>query len=79
VLETNRIYCGDCLDLMNMIDDKSIDMIICDLPYGITKNKWDAVIPIDQLWKQYERIIKDAGAIVLTAVQPFASMLIMSN
>jgi len=70
---------GDCLELMKLIPDKSIDAIICDLPYGTTQNKWDNVIPFDLLWKQYERIIKDNGAIVLTASQPFTSALIMSN
>ena len=58
---------GDCLELMNEISDGSIDMILCDLPYGTTRNKWDAVIPFDQLWNLYERIIKENGAIVLTA------------
>jgi len=65
---------------MNDIDDKSIDMILCDLPYGTTaRNKWDVIIPFDMLWEQYERIIKDNGAIVLTSQQPFTSKLIMSN
>ena len=70
---------GDCLELMKDIPDKSIDAIICDLPYGITSCKWDTIIPFDKLWEQYERIIKDNGAIVLTATNPFASALIMSN
>jgi len=61
------------------IPDKSIDMILCDLPYGTTACKWDSVIPLGLLWKQYKRIIKDNGAIVLTASQPFTSALIMSN
>lgn len=64
---------------MKHIDDKSIDMILCDLPYGMTTCKWDSVIPFDQLWTQYERIIKDKGAIVLTASQPFTSALVMSK
>jgi site-specific DNA-methyltransferase (adenine-specific) len=75
----NRIYQRDCLEGMAIIPDKSIDMILCDLPYGTTACKWDTVIPFDKLWEQYERIIKDNGAIVLTAVQPFTSALIMSN
>lgn len=80
MLEQNKIYLGDCLDLMKEIDDKSISAIICDLPYGVTnKNKWDIVIPFNKLWEQYERIIKDDGAIVLTSQQPFTSALIMSN
>jgi site-specific DNA-methyltransferase (adenine-specific) len=64
---------------MDRIPDKSIDMILCDLPYGTTQCKWDTIIPFAPLWKQYERIIKDNGAIVLTASQPFTSSLIMSN
>ena len=64
---------------MCLIPDKSIDMILCDLPYGTTECKWDGIIPFDKLWEQYERIIKDAGAIVLTATQPFTSNLVLSN
>jgi len=79
MLEINKIHQGDCLELMKEIEDKSIDMILCDLPYGITSCKWDAIIPFDKLWKQYKRIIKDNGAIVLTSSQPFTSTLIMSN
>lgn len=75
----NEVYHGDCLELMNRIGDKSIDMICCDLPYGTTRNRWDSIIPFDQLWKQYERIIKDNGAIVLTASQPFTAQLVLSN
>lgn len=76
----NRVIHGDCLEWLPQIEDKSIDMILCDLPYGVTKrNKWDSVIPLDLLWKEYKRIIKDNGAIVLTAIQPFASALVMSN
>ena len=70
---------GDCLELMKNIPDKSIDMILCDLPYGTTACKWDSIIPFDKLWEQYERIIKDNGAIILTASQPFTSALTMSN
>ncbi len=70
---------GDCLEKMNDIPDKSIDMILCDLPYGTTACKWDVVIPFEPLWEQYKRIIKDRGAIVLFASQPFASALVMSN
>lgn len=75
----NQIILGDCLEIMNNIPSKSVDMILCDLPYGTTQNKWDAIIPFDQLWAQYERIIKDDGSIVLTAAQPFTSALVMSN
>ena len=70
---------GDCLELMKDIPDKSIDMILCDLPYGTTKNKWDSVIPFEPLWKQYNRIIKDNGVIVLFSQQPFTAQLILSN
>jgi len=80
MLETNKIHQGDCLELMKQIEDKSIDMILCDLPYGITnRNKWDNVIDLKELWKEYLRIIKEKGLIVLTAVQPFTSILINSN
>lgn len=65
---------------MNKIPDKSVDMILCDLPYGTTaRNKWDIIIPFDELWDQYKRVVKDNGAIVLTAVKPFSAQLIMSN
>lgn len=70
---------GDCLEVMKTIQDKSIDMILCDLPYGTTACKWDTVIPFEPLWEQYKRIIKDNGAIVLTTSQPFTSALVMSN
>lgn len=70
---------GDCLELMKNIPNGSIDMILCDLPYGTTNLKWDTIIPFDKLWEQYERLIKPNGAIVLTASQPFTSMLVMSN
>lgn len=71
---------GDCLELMKDIPDKSIDLILCDLPYGTTsKNKWDSVIPFDGLWKAYNRIIKDNGAILLFGQPPFSSELIVSN
>jgi site-specific DNA-methyltransferase (adenine-specific) len=79
MLELNKIYHADCLDLMREIPDKSIDMILCDLPYGTTACNWDVVIPFEPLWGQYERIIKDNGAIVLTASQPFTSILVLSN
>ena len=79
LLELNQIYQGDCLEVMQDIDDKSIDMILCDLPYGTTACKWDNVIPFEPLWTQYKRIIKDNGAIALTASQPFTTDLINSN
>jgi len=79
MLEKNRIYQGNCLEIMKKIDDKSIDMILCDLPYGITKCKWDEIIPLDELWARYNRIIKDNGAIVLFGSEPFSSYLRLSN
>ena len=78
-MKLNKIYQGDCLEVMKSIPDKSIDMILCDLPYGTTACKWDTIIPFEPLWEQYKRIIKDNGAIVLTASQPFTSALVMSN
>lgn len=79
MIELNKIYNEDCLEGMKQIPDKSVDMILCDLPYGTTACKWDEIIPFDALWGQYKRIIKDNGAIVLTASQPFTSALVMSN
>ena len=78
-LDVNKIHHGDCLELMNGIEDKSIDMVLCDLPYGTTACKWDTVIPFEPLWKQYERIIKDNGAILLFAQTPFDKVLGCSN
>ena len=75
----NKIICGDCLEVMKGIPDKSIDMILCDLPYGTTACKWDTIIPINLIFEQYKRIIKDKGVITLTASQPFTSSLVMSN
>jgi len=74
-----ELHEGDCLEIMPTLPDKSIDMILCDLPYGTTACKWDTVIPFEPLWVQYERLIKDNGAIVLTASQPFTTTLINSN
>lgn len=70
---------GDCLEMMKLIPDGSVDMVLCDLPYGTTACKWDAVIPFDQLWGEYRRVVKPSGAIVLTAAQPFTTALIASN
>ena len=75
----NKITQGDCLEVMERIPNKSVDMILCDLPYGTTACKWDAIIPFNDLWAQYSRVIKDNGAIVLTASQPFTTALISSN
>ena len=75
----NKLIQGDCLEIMKDIPDKSVDLILCDLPYGTTACSWDEIIPFDKLWEQYERIIKDNGAIILTASQPFTSKLVVSN
>lgn len=77
--ELNKIYNIEAIEGMEKIPNKSIDMILCDLPYGSTKNWWDTVIPLEELWKEYERIIKDNGAIVLTAQPPFDKVLAVSN
>ena len=79
-MKRNEIYLGDCLELMSKhVEDKSIDMIFCDLPYGTTQCKWDSIIDLDKLWTEYKRVIKDNGAIVLFSAQPFTSALISSN
>lgn len=75
----NKIFEGDCLKVMKQIPEKSIDMILCDLPYGTTQNHWDSPIPLEALWKQYERIIKDNGVIALTAQGLFSAKLMLSN
>src|SRR5574344_172727 len=74
-----QVIHGDCLEEMKDIPDKSVDMILCDLPYGTTVCKWDVIIPFEPLWEQYKRIIKDRGAIVLFGCEPFSSYLRMSN
>ena len=84
MIEPNTIHCGDCLELMPQIADKSVDMVLCDLPYQVLhknnpKSQWDRVIPFEPLWKQYERIIKDNGAIVLFCQGMFTAQLLMSN
>ena len=78
-MELNRIYNEDCLEGMKRIPDGSVDMILCDLPYGTTACAWDTIIPFEPLWAEYKRVIKKHGAIVLTAAQPFTSALVMSN
>lgn len=75
----NQLINDDCFNVLPKIKDKSIDLILCDLPYGTTACKWDTVLPLDKLWEQYNRIIKDNGAIVLTSSQPFTTTLINSN
>jgi len=79
MLEFNKTYLGDCLDIMNNISDKSIDMILCDLPYNTTNCSWDTPINLQDLWVHYERIIKDNGVILLTAQTPFDKILGSSN
>lgn len=74
-----KLLCGDCLELMQDISDGSVDMILCDLPYGTTACKWDSVIPFEPLWAQYKRILKTNGAAMLFASQPFTTKLINSN
>lgn len=76
---TNVPVCGDCLEVMKELPDKSINMVICDLPYGTTACKWDTIIPFDLLWIQYKRVIKDKGVIALFGSEPFSSYLRLSN
>jgi len=76
---TDQIFEGDCLDIMPLLPDNSINMVLCDLPYGTTQNNWDSVIPLNRLWQEYERIIKARGIIVLTSHGIFTAKLIMSN
>ena len=79
MIELNRIYNEDCLVGMAKIPDASIDCIICDLPYGTTRNQWDSVIPLNDLWNHYNRIIKENGAIILFSQMPFTAVLVCSN
>lgn len=74
-----KLYKGNCLEIMETLPSKSIDMVLCDLPYGVTKNKWDSVLPFDELWEQYNRIVKPNGAIVLFSAGLFTVDLINSN
>tara|TARA_B100001057_G_scaffold415393_1_gene432911 strand:+ start:362 stop:1264 length:903 start_codon:yes stop_codon:yes gene_type:complete len=80
VTDNIKLYFGDCIEKMKSIPDDSVDLVLCDLPYGTTKCKWDTIIPIDKLWEHYKRIVKKpSGVIVLFGQQPFTSMLISSN
>ena len=79
MLELNRIYCMDCLKGLKQIKKNSVDLILCDLPYGVTKNSKDIRLPLDELWSQYKRIIKKNGAVILTSQFPFSIDLINSN
>ncbi|MGE7153112.1 DNA-methyltransferase [Methylorubrum rhodesianum] len=76
---TVRLYQGDCLDVMPCLEAGSIDMVLCDLPYGTTRNKWDAVIPFEPMWREFERVGIPSSVVALTASQPFGSSLVMSN
>lgn len=76
---TDALFEGDCLELLPYFPDHSVDLVLCDLPYGTTQNKWDSVIPLEPLWKQYKRILKPKGAVVLTAHGIFTAKLILSN
>lgn len=78
-MEINSAYLGDCLELMKDIPDKSIDMILCDLPYGTTEAKWDSILDLKLLWGNYKRILKPNGIVVLTSTEPFTSVLNVSN
>ena len=79
MIELNKIYNEDCLEGMKRIPDGSVDCVICDLPYGTTSCSWDILIPFDKLWEQYDRIIKDNGAVLLFGQEPFSSFVRMSN
>ena len=74
-----RLHEGDCLQVMESLDDNSVDLVLCDLPYGTTQNKWDSVIALDQLWEQYRRIVKPRGVIALSSQGIFTARLILSN
>ena len=74
-----RLYHGDCLQVMRGLEGKSVDLILTDLPYGTTRCKWDSIVPLEPLWEQYGRVLKNVGAVVLTASQPFTSVLVLSN
>jgi len=74
-----ELYNGNCLEILPTIPSGIVDMILCDLPYGTTQNRWDSVIPFEPLWEQYWRVLKKNGAVVLTAAQPFTSALVMSQ
>lgn len=74
-----QLFNGDCIELMKNIPDESVDMVLCDLPYGTTQCKWDSIIPFDKLWEAYNRIIKPNGVIALFADEPFSAILVVSN
>lgn len=74
-----RLYEGDCLEIMKTLETGSVDMVLCDLPYGTTQNKWDSVIPLEPLWREYWRLLRPNGSVVLTAAQPFTSVVVCSQ
>src|SRR5690348_2850562 len=74
-----QLFAGDCLDVMDRIDDRMVDLVVSDLPYGLTICKWDSVIPLNELWAGYQRITKPTAVVALTASQPFTSALVMSR
>jgi site-specific DNA-methyltransferase (adenine-specific) len=74
-----ELYHGDCLELMKLLAYRSVDLVLCDLPYGTTQNKWDSIIPFDALWKEYGRVVKENAALVFTSSQPFTSALVESK
>lgn len=78
-VEMFKLYKGDCLEIMSNIPDKSVDLVLCDLPYGLTNCSWDTIIPFEPLWKQYRRVLKTNGTAILFGNQPFMSDLINSN
>ena len=78
-MELNKTYFGDCLELMKSIPDGSIDMVLCDLPYGVTKNNWDSIIDLEELWNQYLRITKETSPIILFGQDKFSARLLLSN
>lgn len=75
----SQVICGDCLQELPKLPDGSVDLILTDLPYGMTSNRWDSVVPLDPLWREFKRVLKENGVVALTASQPFSSMLVMSN
>lgn len=77
--DCDSLHLGDCFDVMELMPDKSVDMVLCDLPYGVTACAWDVELDLDRLWREYKRLLKPGGAVVLTATQPFETKLINSN
>ena len=75
----NQLFHGDCLEIMSTLPDGCVDMVFADLPYGSTQNSWDSIIPFDKLWASYKRVVKEDGAIILTAQPPFDKILACSN